>query len=100
MSNQIVNFLLKSPGFAQMHLSSGLGRLVLTTDSDIEQLAQVRLLCERDRGFLTILEASKNIKEKYEPWGYSGNALNLMKSLKTKFDPYNLFNSGLFIGKI
>jgi glycolate oxidase FAD binding subunit len=88
MSNQIVNFLLKSPGFAQMHLSSGLGRLVLTTDSDIEQLAQVRLLCERDRGFLTILEASKNIKEKYEPWGYSGNALNLMKSLKTKFETF------------
>ena len=51
-------------------------------------------------GFLTILEAPKNIKERYEPWGYQGNTLNLMKSLKTKFDPYNLFNSGLFIGGI
>jgi len=100
MSNQVINFLLKSPGFAQIHLASGLGRLVLRTDSEIKQLAQVRLLCERDRGFLTILEAPKSIKEKHEPWGYSGNALGLMKSLKTKFDPYNLFNPGLFIGGI
>jgi glycolate oxidase FAD binding subunit len=100
MSNQVINFLLKSPGLAQIHLASGLGRLVLTTDSEIEQLAQVRLLCERDRGFLTILEASKSIKESYEPWGYQGNALDLMKSLKTKFDPYNLFNPGIFVGEI
>lgn len=100
MSNQVINFLLKSPGFVQMHLASGLGRLVLTTDLEIEQLAQMRLLCERDRGFLTILEASKSIKESYEPWGYQGNALDLMKSLKTKFDPYNLFNPGLFVGGI
>jgi hypothetical protein len=62
MSNQIVNFLQKSPGLAQFHVASGLGRLVLRTDSEIEQLAQVRLLCERDRGYLTILEASKSIK--------------------------------------
>ncbi len=34
------------------------------------------------------------------PGGYQGNALDLMKSLKTKFDPYNLFNPGLFIGGI
>jgi glycolate oxidase FAD binding subunit len=100
MSNQVINFLLTSPGFAQIHLASGLGRLVLTTDSEIEQLAQVRLLCERDRGFLTILEAQKSVKEKYEPWGYQGNALNLMKSLKTKFDPYNIFNPGCFVGEI
>ncbi|PZV26270.1 MAG: FAD-binding oxidoreductase [Snowella sp.] len=100
MSNQIVNFLQESPGLAQIHLASGLGRLVLTTDSEIEQLSKMRSVCERDRGFLTILEAPKNIKEKHEPWGYQGNALNLMKSLKTKFDPYNIFNSGCFVGEI
>lgn len=100
MSNQIVNFLQESPGLAQIHLASGLGRLVLTTDSEIEQLSKMRSVCERDRGFLTILEAPKNIKEKHEPWGYQGNALELMKSLKIKFDPYNLFNPGLFIGGI
>jgi glycolate oxidase FAD binding subunit len=60
----------------------------------------MRSTCERDRGFLTILEAPKNIKAKHEPWGYQGNALNLMKSLKTKFDPYNIFNSGCFVGEI
>ena len=100
MSNQIVNFLHESPGLVQIHLASGLGRLVLDTDSAIHQLSKMRSVCERDRGFLTILEAPKNIKESYEPWGYQGNTLNLMKSLKTKFDPYNLFNSGLFIGGI
>jgi glycolate oxidase FAD binding subunit len=100
MSNQIVNFLQESPGLAQIHLASGLGRLVLETDSDINQLSKMRSTCERDRGFLTILEAPKNIKAKHEPWGYQGNALDLMKSLKTKFDPYNLFNPGLFIGEI
>ncbi|MEB3123928.1 MAG: FAD-binding oxidoreductase [Snowella sp.] len=100
MSNQIVNFLQESPGLVQIHLASGLGRLVLDTDSAINQLSKMRSVCERDRGFLTILEAPKNIKEKHEPWGYSGNALNLMKSLKTKFDPYNIFNSGCFVGEI
>jgi glycolate oxidase FAD binding subunit len=100
MPNQVINFLLKSPGFAQMHLSSGLGRLVLMTDLEIEQLVQIRLLCERDRGFLTILEAPKSIKESYEPWGYQGNALSLMKNLKIKFDPYNIFNPSCFVGEI
>ena len=100
MSNQIVDFLQESLGLAQIHLASGLGRLVLMTDSEINQLSKMRSVCEGDRGFLTILEAPKSIKEKHEPWGYSGNALGLMKSLKTKFDPYNLFNPGLFIGGI
>ena len=100
MPNQVVNFLQQSSGFAQIHLGSGLGRLILETNSDIGNLTKTRSRCESHRGFLTILEAEKIIKEKYEPWGYSGNSLDLMKRLKTKFDPYNLFNSGLFIGGI
>ncbi len=51
MSNQIVDFLQESPGLAQIHLGSGLGRLVLEADSAINQLSKMRSVCERDRDF-------------------------------------------------
>ncbi len=98
MPNQVVNFLQQCPSLAQIHLGSGLGRLLLETDSEIAQLSQTRSRCENNRGFLTILEASPEIKNQYEPWGYQGNGLALIRRLKEKFDPYSLFNSGRFVG--
>ncbi|MEB3310471.1 MAG: FAD-binding oxidoreductase [Snowella sp.] len=100
MPNQVVNFLQQCPSLAQIYLGSGLGRLLLETDSEISQLLQTRSRCENNRGFLTILEASQAIKNQYEPWGYQGNGLALMRRLKEKFDPNFLFNSGRFVGGV
>ncbi len=100
MPSQVVDFLEQFPALAQIHLGSGLGRLVLETDLDMSQLTQMRSQCESYQGFLTLLEASISIKEKYEPWGYQGNSLDLMRSLKNKFDPDNIFNPGIFVGRI
>jgi glycolate oxidase FAD binding subunit len=36
------------------------------------------------------------LQEKFEPWGYSGNSLNIMRQLKYKFDPHHCFSPGRF----
>ena len=79
---------------ARVHASSGLGRLQL---SEYEQIEEMRLGCQQNYGFLTILDAPQAVKQKIDVWGYSGNALKTMQALKSQFDPQNILNPGRFI---
>ncbi len=81
-----------------IHLSSGLGWLRL--DSENEQVLKLRSLCEKQSGFLTIVEAPIRIKEKTDIWGYNGNALPVMRRIKTQFDRQNILSPGRFVGGI
>ena len=83
-----------------IHIGSGLGRLKLENEDSIEQIKELRSLCQKHRGFLSILEAPIPFKQQIEPWGYTGNALNIMKKLKQQFDPKNILNTGRFVGGI
>jgi glycolate oxidase FAD binding subunit len=75
-------------GIGMINLSSGIGRIVIKK----EGVKELRSLCQSHQGFLTILEAPKPIKEKTDPWGYNGNALEMMQKLKQKFDPNQIFS--------
>ncbi len=75
-----------------IHTSSGLGRLSLEEDDVIILLEKIRNFCQNNQGFLTVLESPAAIKEKFEPWGYSGNALPVMQRLKQQFDSQNILN--------
>ena len=79
---------------ARVYASSGLGRLQL---SEYEQIEEMRLDCQQNYGFLTILDAPQAVKQKIDVWGYSGNALKTMQALKSQFDPQNILNPGRFI---
>lgn len=102
MPNTIVKFLSQldeltyNQGLGMVNISSGLGKLYLSSEEALDQLKKLRSLSQEYRGFLTILDAPLSIKQKLEPWGYTGNALEIMCQLKHKFDPENILNPGKF----
>ena len=85
--------------FGRIYVGSGLGELQLL-EQNIEIIPELRLFCENHQGFLTILTAPKSVKQKIEPWGYTGNTINLMKTIKQKFDPHQIFKPHSFVNKI
>ncbi|NKB17580.1 MAG: FAD-binding oxidoreductase, partial [Pseudanabaena sp. CRU_2_10] len=84
--------------YVQIHTGSGLGILrcdlpmQVATESAIMLVREIRNLLEKTGGFLSILEAPSEVKQKLDVWGYTGNALSIMKALKQKFDPQNILN--------
>lgn len=97
----LLELLTKLPAgwLARLHNSSGLGLVALPADGTIEIAKTVEMLrshCNAHKGFLTILQASPSLT--LEPWGYTGNALVMMKAIKQQFDPHGLLNPGRFVG--
>ena len=82
----------------RIQAGSGLGSLRLTGAITADLLRQVRSRCEALGGFLSILEAPPQLKQQVETWGYTGNALPLMRQLKQQFDPQAILSPGRFIG--
>lgn len=91
ISNQTVDFLANCQGDCVLNISTGVGYGVFPTSTSVTALKNLRELCEENSGFLTILEANVEIKEKIEPWGYVGNIQRMMRILKEKFDPQGIF---------
>ena len=85
---------------AQIHSASGLGRFICASDLAPNHLLKLRDICQTNGGFLSILQAPTTLKQQIEVWGYTGNALTVMRSLKHQFDPHNLLNPGRFVGGI
>ena len=50
--------------------------------------------------FLSILSAPVEVKQRLDVWGYSGNALRLMRGIKEQFDGKNILSPGRFVGGI
>ncbi len=80
-----------------IHISSGLGVLCLNSQ---KQTLKMRDICQVHHGFLSILEAPITVKEKFDVWGYTGNALDLMRRIKAQFDDKNILSPGRFVGGI
>jgi glycolate oxidase FAD binding subunit len=93
--------------YTQIHASSGLGIIRcdfstrVASDSAIPSrmrpaalIREIRNIAEKTGGFLSVLEAPSEIKQKLDVWGYTGNALSVMQALKQKFDPQNILNPG------
>ncbi|PZV12901.1 MAG: FAD-binding oxidoreductase [Leptolyngbya sp.] len=85
---------------AQIHSASGLGRFICAGDLSPNHLLNIRDICQANGGFLSVLQSPTALKQQIEVWGYTGNALNVMRSLKHQFDPDNLLNPGRFVGGI
>jgi glycolate oxidase FAD binding subunit len=86
-----------------LHAGSGLGVIRLQDspeDSLCKALAELRNYCQERQGFLSILEAPVELKQKIDVWGYTSNSLGIMRSLKNQFDPGKLLNPNRFVGDI
>lgn len=82
-----------------IHGGSGLGKLSFNSITP-ETLLELRQWCESQGGFLTVLAAPLEIKQKLDVWGYNQNALDMMRRIKQKFDPKNILNPHSFVGGI
>ncbi len=102
-SNRAVKFLHQldeitaNQGLGMINIGSGLGKLQLEGENLLSQVKKLRSLSENYQGFLTILEAPVTFKQQLEPWGYRGNALEIMQKIKQQFDPENILNPGRFV---
>lgn len=88
-----------------IHISSGLGLLQLESKNQVLKIRDELRSAGSDRtqwnrGFLTILSAPKAVKEQIDVWGYTGNALPLMRRIKEQFDSKNILSPGRFVGGI
>ena len=104
--NAAVNFLAhlgeitSQDGWGIVHARSGLGQLHLDGEDSLNRVSKLRSRCQENSGFLTVLEAPTTLKQQLDPWGYTGNALDLMRRLKQRFDSENLLSPGSFVGGI
>lgn len=89
--------VLNQADLGLIHISSGLG--TLRFDSE-KRVLEMRELCELRSGFLSILSAPIEVKQKLDVWGYSGNGLELMRGIKKQFDSENILSPGRFVGGI
>jgi glycolate oxidase FAD binding subunit len=80
-----------------IHIGSGLGVLQI---EDEKQVLRVRSHCQSHNGFLTVLQAPVPVKQQIDVWGYTGNALPLMRRIKEQFDSKNILSPGRFVGGI
>ncbi len=93
--------VLKTMGI--LHASSGLGviRLQRTPEDNLgKALVELRTYCQERQGFLSILEAPVELKQKIDVWGCTTNSLGIMRSLKNQFDLGKLLNPNRFVGGI
>jgi glycolate oxidase FAD binding subunit len=74
-----------------IHLSSGIGACAL---SDSKHITPLRSHCEASGGFLSVLQAPEELKQKIDVWGYRGNSIPLMREIKQQFDPLDILNPG------
>ncbi len=89
--------VLTSVEMGLIHISSGLGVLRLENENEV---LKMRSLCETNSGFLTILSAPIAVKQKVDVWGYTGNALQIMRGIKKQFDNKNILSPGRFVAGI
>jgi glycolate oxidase FAD binding subunit len=80
-----------------IHISSGLGLVRLENQ---DQILPLRNLCAANSGFLSILSAPVELKERFDVWGYTGNGLQVMRGIKTQFDGNFILSPGRFVGGI
>ena len=86
-------------GYARLHGGNGLGWVQLAQkDGLVEGVERLRSHCEKNGGFLSLLQGPKLLKQSIDVWGYSGNALGVMRDIKDKFDPQRLLSPGRFVG--
>jgi glycolate oxidase FAD binding subunit len=83
-----------------VHVASGLGVLRFEGDNKIDEVLGIRNLCQANGGFLTILEAPVKVKQQLDVWGYTGNAVQLMRLIKEQFDKEYILSPGRFVGGI
>ena len=101
---QQLAIITANQGLTMIHASSGIGYLQIESGNNeptsLTVIPKIRSFCQDNGGFLTILTAPKSIKQQLDIWGYTGNAVQMMQTIKQKFDPNHIVNPDRFVGGI
>lgn len=79
----------------------GTGLLRVDAPNDQAAIATLSILrteLQRLEGSLVVVHAPMQIKERFDVWGYGGDALPLMRRVREYFDPQGTLNPGRFLG--
>lgn len=87
--NKIIELIDNLTGNGIINISNGVGFITFSESIKSHQIINLRQFCEKNHGFLTVLNAP--FKNQIEPWGYVGNGLKMMKIIKKNFDPQGRF---------
>jgi len=97
---EALTFCQKMPATSMagvIHARTGLG-LLRSDAMRSTQLLEMRSHLESKGGFLTVLSAPVELKQKIDVWGYKGNAIEIMRGIKQQFDPKNILSPHRFVG--
>ncbi len=91
-----VDLLKKYPdSLLQIHAGSGVGRWRLPTPTMAPaDIYTLRSQFQDPGGYLIVLEAPLDFKQRIDPWGYAPSVVTLMTQLKHQFDPALRLNPG------
>jgi glycolate oxidase FAD binding subunit len=64
------------------------------------EITELRRYCVSVGGHMVVEKARPDVKRDLDVWGYQAPALDLMRRIKTQFDPAGLLNPGRFAGGI
>ncbi|AFY62717.1 FAD-binding oxidoreductase [Synechococcus sp. PCC 6312] len=89
-------------GSLVFHWGAGIGEMQLLGDEPAlaKIVTIIRPLCQARGGFFTVLDAPLALKQSLDLWGYTGNAMALMGTIKQQFDPKGLLSPQRFVGGI
>lgn len=91
----LANLLPPDSWECRIHASSGIGFLRLSPQADsLEAVAAVRSHCRAAAGYLYLLEAPREWKAAFDPWGTDESAKRLMARLREQFDPQGRLSPG------
>ncbi|MDY6940699.1 MAG: FAD-binding oxidoreductase [Cyanobacteriota bacterium] len=96
----LLDRLLPDRVFSQIHAGSGLGWVKIDEtpgQSSFDRIARLRAVLEEKGGFFSVLVAPVSVKQKLDLWGYRGSAIDMMRTIKNKFDPENILNPNRFL---
>ncbi len=80
----------------------GIIRVAFSGDEEktVETIREMRSQAAESGGTLFVERASSGVKQEVNAWGNANSAVNLMRSVKAKFDPESVLNPGRFVAGI
>jgi glycolate dehydrogenase FAD-binding subunit len=87
---------------ATVDIGTGIIRIALNDDerSSIDQLRRLRTETARAGGTMVIEKAPTDVRREVDAWGDVGSTIELMRSIKSSFDPQSILNPGKFVSRI
>jgi glycolate oxidase FAD binding subunit len=80
------------------HAATGVTYAALPAEASVEALPRLRSAIAPHDGTAVLLRASGGVRDRLDHWGPVGDALDLMRRVKERFDPERRMSPGRFVG--